>query len=190
MSKNFFEIKNDVLIAQRRIAVLSAFIMLVIVLILSICLLRKETMTILVPFGFSDKITVSSKKPQNDYLEAISRDIIYTLLNLTPTNVDYAEKTVLSYANGSSYGGLKVQMEDLKSSVISKKFNTVFYPSSIYPDNSTLTVVIDGILYTYFGQKEVSRDKKKYEIKYDYNAGRLFIIGFSEIVEEAQDINK
>jgi hypothetical protein len=44
-----------------------------------------------------------------------------------------------------------------------------------------MAVITEGTLYTYLGQKEVSREKKRYEIKYDYTAGKLTIAGFSEI---------
>lgn len=183
MLKKIYNKKNDMLIIQRNLAIVIAFILLIIVLLLAICLIRKDTNTILVPFGISDKVIVSSKKPQNSYLEAISRDIISTMLNLQPNNVDYVEKTILSYADGSSYGKLKGQLEQLKKNIVSKKFATTFYINSIYPDNSNMKAVVDGLLSTYFGQKEVARDKKKYEIKYNYEAGRLHIIGFSEIID-------
>lgn len=190
MHKKIFDKKNDILVIQRNIALIVLLLVIIIAVFQSIALSRKETTTILVPFGFSDKITISSKTPHNDYLEAISRDIIYTMLNLTPNNLDYAEKSVLSNAHGSAYGKLKNQMEELKRNVASRKFSTAFYPIAIYPDSSTLTVIIDGTLHTFFGQKEVSKDKKRYEIKYNYTAGRLSIVGFSEIIEETQDNNK
>lgn len=184
MFKEFSDKKNDILILQRNIVFAIVIILIITNLILSISIIRKDQKVILVPFGLNNKVTLSTNRPHNSYLEAVSRDIIYTILNLTPNNVDYAEKTILSFAHGSSYGKLKNQMEELKKNIVSKKFSTVFYPVAIYPDSSTLTVVIDGVLYTYFGQKEVSREKKKYEIKYNYTAGRLSIIGFSGVVEE------
>lgn len=175
--------KNDILIFQRNLAILIATILLVTALFLSFAILKKETTTILVPFGFNDKISISSKRPRNDYLEAISRDIINTMFNLTPNNVDYVEKTILFYADGSAYGTIKSQLEKLKESVVSKKFTTIFYINSIYPNSSSMTATIEGTLHTYFGQKEISKNKKKYEIKYNYKAGRLSLIGFSEIID-------
>lgn len=184
MFKEFSDKKNDILILQRNTTFAIAILLIITNFILSIALIRKDQKVILVPFGLNDKVTLSNNRPHNSYLEAISRDIIYTVLNLTPNNVDYAEKTILSFAHGSSYGKLKNQMEELKRNIVSRKFSTVFYPIAIYPDSSTLTVVIEGILYTYFGQKEVSREEKKYEIKYNYTAGRLSIVGFSGIIGE------
>jgi type IV conjugative transfer system protein TraE len=181
MRKDFSNKKNDILISQRNISVIVAFILLIITLLLSICLLRKDTNTILVPSSIANPISISTKRPHNTYLESFSRDVIYTMLNLTPNNIDYAEKAILSFAHGSSYGILKNQFEMIKTSITSKKFSTAFYPVAIYPDNSTMVVYVEGTLYTYLGQKEISRDKKKYEIKYDYSAGKLTIVGFSEI---------
>lgn len=184
MLKTIYNKKNDILATQRNLAIIVASILLIITLCLSICLMFKDTNTILVPFEIKDQLSLSGKKPQNSYLEAISRDIINTMLNLTPNNVEYVEKTILSYADGSSYGKLKNQLEKLRENVVSKKFSTIFYINSIYPNNINMSVVVDGILSTYFGQKEVSRDKKSYEIKYSYKTGRLYIVGFSEIVQE------
>ncbi len=175
--------KNDILLVQRNFVIVLTLILLVIVFLLSICLVRKSTHMVLVPFGMHDRLDISYRRPQNNYLEAVTRDLVNTMLNLTPSNIDYAYKTVLLYANGTSYGGIKNQLDILKKNVINKKFSTSFYPIAIYPDNTTMTVVVEGILYTYFGQKEVSRDEKTYEIKYNYKAGRLSISGFSEIVK-------
>ncbi len=189
MFKPIYDTKNDILIVQRNLISIVAFILLVINLLLSISLIKKDTNTIIVPFGINDKVIVSSKKPQNNYLEAFSRDIINTMLNLNPNNVDYMEKTILAYADGSSYGSLKKHLELLKKNIVSKKFSTVFYPISIQADNTTMKVIVDGTLYVYFGQKQVSSEKKRYEITYRYESGRLSIIGFSEIIEEDNSNN-
>lgn len=190
MLKPIHDTKNNILIIQRNVILMVAFVLLFVVFLLSVCLIRKETNTIIVPFGINDKIVISSKKPQNNYLEAFSRDIINTMLNLNPNNVDYMEKTILAYADGSSYGNLKKHLELLKKNIVYKKFSTVFYPISIQADNTTMKVIVDGTLYVYFGQKQVSGEKKRYEIKYKYESGRLSIIGFSEVIEENNSNNK
>ncbi|MDR1926364.1 MAG: type IV conjugative transfer system protein TraE, partial [Endomicrobium sp.] len=163
MRKDFSDKKNDILIIQRNISIAIAIISFFTTFLLAICLLKKETNTVLVPSSLTNTISISSRVPHNTYLEAFSRDVIYTSLNLTPNNVEYAEKAILSMAHGSAYGTLKGQMELIKANIIAKRFSTAFYPIAIYPDNTTMAVITEGTLYTYLGQKEVSREKKRYE---------------------------
>jgi type IV conjugative transfer system protein TraE len=188
MKSNFAITKNDVLIQQRNVMVLVCGCLLLLSLILSVCLLKKDTTTILVPNTFNSSISISHKIPSNDYLEAMSRDVIYTMFNLTPDNINYAEKSILSFVHSSSYGIVKSQMNLIKDTITSKKFSTAFYPNSMYPDNTTLSVVVDGTLYTYLGAKEVAKEKKSYEIKYDYTSSKLTLLGIEEVVED--DNNK
>lgn len=188
MFKQIFYKKSDVIIIQRNILLLLCVILLLIVFLLAVCVTKKDTNVVLIPSNLDNKISISSGKPHNDYLEAITRDVINTLLNLTPNNVDYAEKVVLSYSNGKSYGILKNQFNEIKNDVISKKISTTFYPISIYPDNKKLTVLVEGILYNYLGQKEVSKATKQYEIKYEYKTGRLTILSFKEILNNSESI--
>ena len=187
MLRQIFYKRSDIIILQRNILSLLCVILLLIVFLLVICLTKKDTNVILVPSNLDDKISVSSSKPHNDYLEAITRDIVNTILNLTPNNVDYAERVILGYSNGRSYGVLKNQFSEIKNDVISRKISTAFYPISMYPDNKKLTVIVEGILYNYLGQKEVSKATKQYEIKYEYKTGKLSIVSFKEIISDSND---
>jgi conjugal transfer pilus assembly protein TraE len=189
MKKGFSDKKNDILAQQRNISVIIAFVLLVIDLMLVVLLLKRDATTILVPSSLTSSVSISTKRPHNTYLESFSRDVVYTMLNLTPNNVEYAEKAILSFAHGSAHGILKSQLERIKVSIMSKKFSTTFYPIAIFPDSTTMSVLVEGMLHTFLGQKEVERKKKKYEIKYDYTAGRLTIVGFSEIVEDINEID-
>lgn len=159
-------------------------ILLLIVLLLSIGLVKKDNKTILVPFNLQDKLSISRNKVQNDYLVNVSSNVITTILNLTPNNVEYAEKTILNHTNSKSYGVLKNQFRIIKNNIISRKITTAFYPLSIYPNEESLTVQVEGILNSYLGQREVSSEKKKFEIKYDYSFGKLSIVGFTELMED------
>ena len=124
MRKEIYNKKNDILILQRNIILVVSIVLLVVVLLLSISLVKKDTNMILVPFGLNDKVSISTNKPQNSYLEAISRDVINTMLNLTPENINYAEKVILSYVDSKSYGIVKNQFKELKENIISKKVTT------------------------------------------------------------------
>jgi type IV conjugative transfer system protein TraE len=181
MLKNFSNKKNDIIMFQRNVLFVAFVVSFLMSFLLLLLLLGKDTNTILVPSSMSNSISISTKKPHNTYLEAFTRDVMYTMLNLTPNNIDYAEKSILSFSHGSAYGILKTQIENIKNNIMSKKFSTAFYPTSIYPNEQDLSVIVDGTLYTYLGQKEVSSEKKRYEIKYDYTSSRLTILGFTEL---------
>lgn len=183
MKKNFSNKKNDIIILQRNILFLVVIVSFLIIFFLTLALVRKNIMTVLVPFGMNNQVSLNSNRPSNDYLENISRDIITTMLNLTPNNIEYAEKTILTHVHSSAYGKLKKEFEVLKKNINSKKFTTSFYITSMIPDNAKMNVLINGDFYTFLGTKQVDRTKKSFEITYNYQVGKILIINFNEIIE-------
>jgi hypothetical protein len=54
-----------------------------------------------------NRFTISRSKVSKPYLEAITRDVITTMLQITPSNVEYATNSILSMVHPSSYGDIK-----------------------------------------------------------------------------------
>ena len=119
-----------------------------------------NTTVVLTPL-INSETSISYNKVSNDYLEKVSRDVIYTLLSLTPETVEYSQKAILTLANPDSYGQIRNQVESIKADIMSKKFSTAFFPVYFDVNTKTLEVYIDGFLSTYLAQKEVSRNKKQ-----------------------------
>ena len=183
MKKNFSEIKNDILIKQRNVMILFSCIFILIIFFQSICLVKKDSKTILVPF-INHQVSLNNSKPSNEYIVAITRDIFSLLLNLTPDNIDYSQKTILGLVDSAHYGEIKNQFLFIKEKILSKKFNTVFYITEIIPNNNNLTAIVSGNLYSYLGTKQTNTEEKKFEIKFKYKNSQLLLVGFNEVIED------
>lgn len=169
---------------QRNILFFVSVIMFIIIFLLSIKVYNSETTVVLVPNFFNSELKLSNKKVSDSYLEAISRDVILTMLNITPNNIKYAEDSILTLIHPSFYGQIKEQFNTLKQDIKKRKLSTVFYPSQIITNSTVLTSTITGELRTYIGKKEVSRRQTSYKLGYDYSAGKLSIINFYEMTKE------
>jgi len=165
---------------QRNILFFVSVFMFIIIFLLTIKVFKQETTVVLVPNFFSTELKLSNKKVSDGYLEAMSRDVILTILNITPDNISYAQDSILTLIHSSSYGKIKEQFEVLKQDIKKRKVSTVFYPTQIITNSSNLTAEIEGELRTLLGKKEVNRKKTSYHIGYNYSAGKLTVVNFYE----------
>ncbi|MFC1659303.1 TraE/TraK family type IV conjugative transfer system protein [Pseudomonadota bacterium] len=127
--------------------------------------------------------SISTTKVSNEYLEAITRDVITTLLNITPNNIQYAANSILNMVHPSSYGEIKSYLYQVMEDIQKRKITTVFFPITIQTSNKdtgNLKSIVEGDLVTYLGKEEVSRSRNKYQIGFNYN-GKLTVTEFSEI---------
>jgi len=144
---------------QRNILFFAGIFMFIIIFLLTVKIYKQENTVILVPNFFSGELKISNKKVSDDYLEAMSRDVILTMLNITPDNIKYAQDSILTFIHSSSYGKIKEQFNILKQDIKKRKVSTAFYPSEITTNSKNLTAEIQGNLRTFLGKKEVSRKK-------------------------------
>lgn len=184
MRKEFLIKNSQIIITQRNLLFILFICSFLIIFLQSILLIKKDTKIILIPNNLNKETILYSNKVSNEYLEAYTRDVIYSFLNLTPNNITYNEKTILSLTHPKFYGIIKNQFENLKTAIKSQKFTTTFYLEWILPNNEDLSVVVNGVLITFLGKKEISQVKKQYKIEYSYVSSKLYIIGFNEIKDE------
>jgi conjugal transfer pilus assembly protein TraE len=166
MRNEFFNKKSEIIIKQRNVLLILFISSILIIFLQVIVLIKKDTKIILVPNNLSQETVLYSNKISNEYLEAFTRDIIYSFLNITPNNIEYNEKIILSLIHPRFYGTIKTQLQNIKTNVKTQKFTTAFYPVFMILNNKKLNVIVDGTLITFLGQKEISKVKKRYSIDY------------------------
>jgi type IV conjugative transfer system protein TraE len=136
-----------------------------------------------------NRFAISRSKISKPYLEGITRDAVRTMLEITPNNVDYATKSILSMVHPSSYGEIKSYLYKVTENVKKKKTSTSFYIASIQINNddiNNLKSLVEGDLVTYLGKEEVSRKRTKYSIGFLYN-GKLSLTEFVELSKEDEE---
>ncbi len=164
----------------RNLFVLFLFVSMLINLLLAFCLISRDRTTILLPNVISGPYQITQKTLSANYVEDIARDVVTTILNRTPNNIEYITSTILKIAHPASYGVLKVKLTELGETIQQKRVTTAFYPSSISLDKDGLTAFVHGDLHTYVGQVQTSKEQKIYKIGFSYENGKLFLRKFIE----------
>jgi len=165
---------------QRNISFMICGVSLITSLILSITILGEEKSIILVPSTLSTEAGLSSKRVSSAYLENITRDVINTLLDVTPANANYAAEQVLKITHPQFYGELKQSLNNRTEDVVSRKITTNFYAKSMVVNSAKNQVFVSGKLLTFLGIKMVLEEEKTYSITYEYNNFKLLIVDFHE----------
>jgi type IV conjugative transfer system protein TraE len=156
--------------------------------LLLVLLFSREQITVLVPSNGGSQFTLSSRKVSGEYLEAISRDVVQTFFNLTPHNLGYVFHTILPLAHPKFYSTLKYQLENIGTAIATRKFSTSFQITGIDANSAELKAVVDGLLCIHWGRREISRQMRRYQLKYQLSAAGLSIIDFRELPREKNEI--
>ncbi len=169
-------------IKQRNIASAAFTAAFLVIILLSISVVFKSRIVIVTPSVIAKEYELSNSKVSKSYLEDMSRDIITTMLNLTPNNVAYTSETILKMVHPSAYGEIKKELFEMQKDVIDKKVSTVFYPIEINVNEAKLLTQIEGDFYTFVGSILTEKKRKTFQIGFNYTGAKLTIGGFSEIV--------
>ena len=139
------------------------------------------TNTIVVPAGFYDKFEVGSNGVSESYLSQWTEFITLLKLNITPSNVNNKQNTLLSYVDASQYGEIKNHLTAEQERIQKDDITTVFFPSQTkILDKNKLITRISGLLRVYIGN-EVNREiTTSYELEFKYYDNRLLLTSFKE----------
>lgn len=165
---------------QRNILVIVCVVLISISLLQAISAFRAEKSVVLVPSFFNGETSLSNKRVSASYLENITRDVINTMLDVTPDNANYSATQILKITHPQFYGTLKQQLNSRTEDVVSRKITTNFYPKSMFVNTAKNQVLVSGKLLTFLGTKMVLEEEKSYSIVYEYNNFQLLIVDFHE----------
>jgi len=168
-------------IKQRNIALIVSGILLMSNLFLSVFVISADKEIVLVPNSIDQEVSVKNGKMSNSYLEALSRDVVHLMLDVTPSNIEYAAKSILKMTHPEFYGPLKIALNERAKDIINRKISTFFSGQSIIVGDDKASVVVIGKLSTFLGKEEVSVEEKSYAISYSYEGFRPLIINFEEV---------
>jgi len=181
--------KLDSTIKQRNIMFLCLISSCIVVILLIILLFTKSRTVILLPSGLQTEMRISSSgKASQSYTEQFTRDIMYTMLNITPSSIQYAHKSVLEATSPRLHKDLSHQFAIYEKDVVTKNISTYFALHNIqFITEDNLKVQTEGELLTYVGKDLVSKEIKKYELKFRLNGTKLYLSGFGEVINEEED---
>lgn len=178
--------KLGIVIKQRNIISLICIILFILLCTLIFLLTNKSKTIVLVPSHLQSEMRISSDgMASKSYIEQFTRDIAYTMLNITPNSIKYSNKTILSITSPKLHKDLSHQFSLYQEDVINKNISTYFALQNIkFNDESNLLVSFEGELITFIGKNIVSKEIKEYFLKFKLNGTKLSLIGFQEIEDK------
>lgn len=181
---------------QRNIMFLCLVISFITVILLIILLFTKSQTIVLIPSNLQTEMRVTTKgKASQSYIEQFTRDIMHTMLNITPSSIKYSNNTILKITSPKLHKDLQHQFSIYQKDVINKNISTYFSLHNIsFTTEDNLKVETEGELLTFIGKDLVSKEIKQYNLKFNINGTKVYLVGFNEIKqmsnEELQNINK
>ncbi len=172
-------IEVDKLLKQRNLSIIIAISLLISNLAMSFLLLFSSQEVVLVPNSLKDRAVISKNYASKQYIEAVTRDVVGLVLNITPTNTEYVEKEILKITHPIFYGKLKSALLQRSKDVTDRKISNYFFPKSMQVNENK--VYVSGNLKTFLGKKMMSSDEKKYFIEYKIEGFRPMIVAFEEV---------
>lgn len=186
MEKEKSLLSLNLILKQRNILAITCAFLIVSNTILVIASLFSTREIVLIPNALDKETAVSNKKMSPAYLEAITRDVVSLMLNITPSNTEYATRSVLKITHPSFFGQLKHELSRNAEDVVKRRITTFYFPQSmqILGDSS---VMVTGKLSTYLGKEMMSEEVKSYSITYAYEGFRPLVTDFHEVDPKAKE---
>jgi type IV conjugative transfer system protein TraE len=175
---------------QRNILFLCLCISFVIIILLIILLFTKSKTIVLIPSNLQTEMRLSTGgMASQGYVEQFTRDIMFTMLNITPSSIQYSNKAILELTSPKLHKDLQHQFSIYEKDVINKNISTYFSLHSIeYLSDNNLKVRAKGEILTFIGKDLVSKDIKKYILKFSLNGTKLYLEGFGEVIKKGNNI--
>lgn len=136
--------------------------------------------TTIVPAVISREFWVDDYNMSAEYLEQMAYFALNYVLNNTPSNVDYNISAVLKLVSPRSYGEIEKSLRAGAARLKSNNATTAFHVLSVNPDVATKSVVFNGMLATWIGDRRTSNTAKSYIVRFAYAGGRTYITELRE----------
>ncbi len=172
---------------QRNIAIAVGAILLLSNLLLVGAVVFGDKEIVLVPNLLEKESSLTSGKMSPQYVEALTRDVVNVMLNITPSNTEYATKSILKITHPAFYGQLKFDLQKRAEDIINRKISTHFFPQTITIGEDVKSVYVVGKLTTYLGKENVSEEEKTYSIVYDYEGFKPLVVSFQEVDTKSKE---
>ena len=179
--------KLDSVIKQRNILLLCLIISCCVIILVIVLLFTRARTVVLLPSGLQTEMRISTDgKATREYIEQFTRDIMHTMLNITPSSVKYSGRSILKISSPKLHSSLAYQFAVYEKDVINKNISTYFSLHNItFVSEDNLQVQTEGELLTYIGKELVSKQNKKYKLVFELNGTKISLVGFNEIEEVA-----
>jgi len=181
MDAHFAHSRGQSLLKQRNLLLLVVAGLALLVLVMLGLIAAKDREVVLQPI-LSRPMTISSSGVTADYLEAVTRDTAYLVLNRSPSGLDYWMDNVLKIVSPDAYGTIKAQLVKIVSEQSNTDIAQSFLPTRMTVDPKALTSQVTGDLRTFVGDQTISNERKTYVFAWAYSGVSLSLVRFAAVL--------
>jgi conjugal transfer pilus assembly protein TraE len=132
-------------------------------------------------------VTISSSYVSRDYLEMVTRDTAYAVLNRTPQSIDYWMNAVLKITDPAYYGAVKARLLRSAQVLRGRDITQMIEIETIDVAPDRLNSEISGVIHVYEGQREVSHAPVRYHFDWTYRGLSLKLAGFGDVRDPSKE---
>lgn len=143
-----------------------------------------QSKVVLVP-SLVDAVEITGTGVDRDYLERLSRDVVYTYLNRTPESARFFERNLERITAPDTYQEVKSALIADRQARQESQTSQVFYPIDFYVDPGKLYVEVTGDQLQMNNREVTSDERKMYALTFE-RKGALVLLKSIEPIDRDQ----
>jgi conjugal transfer pilus assembly protein TraE len=158
--------------------------LLVVLVLLSVMLVTRNSQVILVPTSIRDGMVARGANDKR-YIEALALDTVYGLYNASPKSLSYGRAVLERVAAVSHRAKLLQEYDRIAEDMRERDISTAFYPNTIEHHPDKPQVIVEGKLNTYLDTTLVATEPRRVMLTFKTEAGSARLASVSRLeVEE------
>lgn len=137
--------------------------------------------TVLVPPVIEKTFWVSHEGVSASYLEQMAAFVSYLLLDVAPVSIEWKSNLLKQYVLEPKHGEFETRQKLEADRLKALNASTQFAISGLVPNESDMSVLVQGKLATYINGARVSEENKSFLAKFLYTNGRIHLNKFEEV---------
>lgn len=135
-----------------------------------------------------DRVSLSPGRSLDPaYLEALSRDVVYTFLNRTPESDRYFERAMEGLLEPATYQKIKAQMVDDREARAASRTSQAFFPEDFYVNAPKLYAEVRGRLEISHGADILEARPRIYALQFVRRGASVRLSSIGEIKPAASE---
>lgn len=129
------------------------------------------------------KMMISNNKASPEFLDAMSRNILDLLLDITPNNVQAQQNMLISMAEPKYRDELQSKLMDIASQIKSNNLSQNFYIQSVKIVNKPNVVFVTGTLNQYIDKNIANSTRVNYKLTFTIKNFNATIAGIEQLAD-------
>lgn len=179
MDAEFLQSKYQFIRYQRDALLALVALLSVSVILLSICVLKKNERIIITPPVLEKEFWVDSYRVSPSYMEQFSVYLAQLMLTKSEHSAEAQRKAIMRHVDVEVADKINTKLLSEEKMLKDEHASFVFFPVDVRVDLTTLTAVLIGDRTTYLSGNAVTTKRETYELTFSCKGARLLLNGLS-----------